>query len=365
VDIQAEASIPGVKRIRFGVIGSGYMGRTNAEAIRRLDQTAALVAVCGGAEAPELARLYGCALEPSAEALLARPDVDAVAITTSPHLAATEGIWAIEAGKHALVEKPVTTSLDEYDRVMAMATGRGLILAMSHFQRFRLNNRRALELIRQGAIGSVATVQVSMPYERVLKPFFYEGGVKAKPSETGALGPTLNGAPHAIDLVRLFTGAEIRQLTAFSRSFIPGQKVEDTTAALVEFSSGAFLSIFVSNALPAPIFPDDHFRFRIMGSEGLILLDPYDELRIADKNGWRLASKQEPIDYQSAATAFGDVRMQTYCDQMQSFIDTINGRPARAGQVTVATAADGRAGLKACLAMFQASREQRWVRLDS
>ncbi len=350
-------------KIRFGIIGSGYMGRTNAEAVKRLPELATLVAVCGGSEAPDLAQRYGVACEATVESLLARADIDAVAITTPHHLPATEGILALHAGKHALVEKAVTISLAEYDQIMATAGRRGLVLALAHFQRFRLNNLRALELIRSGAIGTVQTVQVSMPYERVLKPFFYEGGVKAKGHGAEDLGPTVNGAPHAVDLVRLFTGAEVRRVSAFSRTVAPNRSHEDTTLALMEFSNGALLSLFVSSALPGPIFPDDHFRFRIMGSEGLIDLDPFGELRLADQGGWRVVSKQPPIAYQSADTAFGDVRMQAYCAQMQSFIAAIHGQPEPGAPTRVGSARDGRIGVEVCLAIFQSSRERRWVEL--
>jgi predicted dehydrogenase len=44
-----------MNKIRFGITGSGYMGRTHAEAIKLLNETATLVAVWGGSRAPGLA----------------------------------------------------------------------------------------------------------------------------------------------------------------------------------------------------------------------------------------------------------------------------------------------------------------------
>ena len=126
--------------------------------------------------------------------------------------------------------------------------------------------------------------------------------------------------------------------------------------ALLELSTGAICSLFSSRALPAPSFPGEDFRFRITGSTGLLDLDPYGELRISDEKGWRVASVQPPVKHEGADTAFADVRMQAYCDQMAAFIQAIQGGPSDVG-----TGADGRAGVAAALAMIESSAAKRWI----
>jgi predicted dehydrogenase len=132
--------------------------------------------------------------------------------------------------------------------------------------------------------------------------------------------------------------------------------VEDTTMALLEFSTGTICSLFSSRALPAPSFPGEDFRFRIVGSTGLIDLDPYSELRLSDAQGWRVISTQPAVKHEGADTAFADVRMQAYCDQLASFIDVIGGRPGLVG-----TAEDGRKAVAVCLAMLESSAQKRWI----
>src|SRR4051812_22505462 len=73
-----------VQLVRIGILGSGFMGKTNAETITRYLKNAELVAIAGGSRAQGLAEQYGVSSEPSAEALLARSDIDAVMIST-PH----------------------------------------------------------------------------------------------------------------------------------------------------------------------------------------------------------------------------------------------------------------------------------------
>ncbi len=347
-----------MKRLRFGILGSGFMGRTHAEAVRRLPDTAELIAVAGGSRAPGLAERYGMACEPDAAALLRRTDIDAVVITTPHALHVEEGLASLRSGRHILVEKPLTTSVADCDRLMEAAAQNKLTLATGYQQRFRVNNARALELIQAGTIGRVLAVQVSMPmYAGAIKAGGF-GGNWAWWNDPASVGHLINSSPHAIDLLRGFTGGDVVTVSAFSRTFLPDLTVEDTTMGMLEFSSGAICSLFSSRALPAPSFPGEDFRFRITGSTGLLDLDPYGELRLSDEAGWRVVSQQPPVKHEGADTAFADVRMQAYRDQMAAFIDMIHGRPSRVGN-----GADGRAGVEACLAMMESSRQKGWVHL--
>lgn len=346
-----------MKKIRFGILGSGFMGRTHAEAVRRLPN-AELVAIHGGTRAPALAERYGAAFEADKAALLARPDIDAIVVTTPHHLHVEEALAAFAQGKHVLVEKPLATSVADSDRMIAAAAAAKKTLAVGYQQRFRTCNRAARDLIRAGAIGRVLAVQVSMPmYAGAIKAGGF-GGNWAWWNDPASVGHLINSSPHAIDLLRWFTGANVTTVTAFSRTFLPDVPVEDTTMGLMEFSNGTICSLFSSRALPAPSFPGEDFRFRITGSTGLLDLDPYTELRISDEKGWRVAAQQPPVKHEGADTAFADARMGAYRDQMAAFIAAISGQPSEVG-----TGTDGRAGVAASLAMIESSAARSWITL--
>lgn len=91
-----------MKTFRFGIIGSGFMGRTHIEALKRLPDAAA-VAVAGGKRAPGLAQRYGIEFVAVKEDLLRRADIDAIVVTTPHHLHVDEALEAIAHGKHVLV----------------------------------------------------------------------------------------------------------------------------------------------------------------------------------------------------------------------------------------------------------------------
>ena len=344
-----------MKKIHFGIIGSGYMGSTHAEAVRRLPN-AELVAVAGGSRAPALAERYKMAFEADKEALLRRSDIDAIVVTTPHHLHVEETLSALANGKHVLVEKPLATKVEDCDRMIAAAAQKKLTLAVGYQQRFRVNNARACALIREGAIGRVSAVQISMPmFAGAIKAGGF-GGNWAWWNDPASVAHLLNSAPHAVDLLRWFTGGNVVTVSAFARTLLPDVPVEDTTMGLLEFSTGAICSIFSSRALPTPSFPGEDFRFRITGTTGLIDLDPYGELRLADEKGWRVVSQQPTVGHEGANSAYGDVRMQAYCDQLSAFIGAIEGRPGEAG-----TGADGRAGVQACVAMLESSAKKQWI----
>lgn len=344
-----------MKSYRFGIVGSGFMGRTHVEALKRLPNARA-VAVAGGSRAPGLAQRYGMDFEADKEALLRRPDLDAIVITTPHHLHVAEALLALEHGKHVLVEKPLATTPEDCDRMIAAAQRHGRALGVGYQQRFRINNIKACELVRAGAIGVVQAVQVSMPmYAGAIKSGGF-GGDWSWWNDPANVGHLLNSSPHAIDLLSWMMGAEVTGVSGISRTLLPGLQVEDTTLALLEFSNGAIASLFSSRALPTPSFPGEDFRFRIMGSRGLLDLDAYTELRISEESGWRTVSQQPPVKHEGADTAFADVRMQAYRDQMAAFIDLIEGRPT-----TVGTGPAGRSAVAACRAILDSSRERRWL----
>jgi predicted dehydrogenase len=346
-----------LSKYRFGILGSGYMGRTHSEAIHRVAESE-LIAVTGGTRAPALSADYGVHYEDSLEKLLQRNDIDAVVITTPHSCHYEETLLALQSGKHVLVEKPMATQTLHCDQMIELAKKKGLALGIGYHQRFRENNFRARELIRQGVIGTVTTIQISMPmFAGAMKSGGF-GGDWSWWNDPKSLGHIFNSAPHSVDLMRWFMNAEVKTVSAFSRTLIPNNVVEDTSIALLEFSNGAICSLFSSRALPSPAFIGEEYRIRITGTKGLIDLDPYGELKVSDENGWRTVSSQPSVGHEGASSAFGDIRMKAYSDQIASFIDLIEGKPSNIGQ-----GLDGRAAVEVCDAILQSSSKHGWINL--
>jgi predicted dehydrogenase len=143
--------------IRVAVIGYGYWG---PNLVRNFNQTdgATVVAVCDRSDERRWAveRLYP-AVRTHAEVddVLAATDVDAVAIATPVCTHFDLAMRALAAGKHVLVEKPMTSTVAEAETLVAEANERGLTLMVDHTFVYTSAVRRIRDLITDGGLGEL------------------------------------------------------------------------------------------------------------------------------------------------------------------------------------------------------------------
>lgn len=97
--------------------------------------------------------------------ILARPDIDAVMISTPDHWHAQPVVEAALAGKDIYVQKPLGLTLAETRLVSDVVRARGRILQIGSQQRSTLQFHRACELVRNGAIGRVTAVKIGLPID--------------------------------------------------------------------------------------------------------------------------------------------------------------------------------------------------------
>jgi predicted dehydrogenase len=338
--------------LRYGILGSGFMGRTHAEAIRHLPN-AQLIAVAGGSRAPGLAADYGATLCASAEELVARNDIDAV-IIASPQFA-----HAGEAhDKHLFIEKPMTTTVADADRIIEVCAQRGLALSVGYQQRYRTTPRTTHDLVQRGAIGQVLTIQFNQVFQMYIDPGF--GGDWSWWRNPASVGHILAGGVHAIDLIRWILGAEVTSVFGHSRTLREPYEPENTTMGLLTFSNGAVMSLWASSACPPPGFPGETFHARLMGERGMIDMDAYDKLQMANDGVWRTVAQQPPVNPEQANTAFQQPRMQAYIDQLAAYTDAV-----LKGEPPPVTGEDGRIGVAVALAFLESSRTGKVIQMLS
>lgn len=146
--------------VRLGVLGCADI------AVRRVlpalatvpGVTLAAVASRSGARAAQVTDRFGGDPLEGYDALLARPDVDAVYV---PLPAALHAPWvekALAAGKHVLAEKPLTTCVADTARLVGAARAAGLVLRENVMFVHHPQHHHARRLLREGAVGEVRTV---------------------------------------------------------------------------------------------------------------------------------------------------------------------------------------------------------------
>jgi predicted dehydrogenase len=121
--------------IRVGVVGVGALGQHHARVYASLPD-AALTGVYDiePARAAEVAGRHGGRVFAHLRDMLGAVDAVSVAVPTVDHHRVARAL--LDAGKDVLVEKPITTTLDEADDLIRVAAARGAILQVGHIERF-------------------------------------------------------------------------------------------------------------------------------------------------------------------------------------------------------------------------------------
>jgi predicted dehydrogenase len=171
------AHAPG-NRINIGAIGNGRISRVHDLPGLWQYDTARIMAVCdldagrvedaktlvNGRYAKTTGKPYdGVTTYRDYHEVLANPDVDAVVISTPDHWHALIAIHAVEAGKDVYLQKPASLTIAE-GRALSDAVHRsGRIFQIGSQQRSTPQFRYAAELVRNGRIGQLKTVEVGLP----------------------------------------------------------------------------------------------------------------------------------------------------------------------------------------------------------
>src|SRR6202167_3492440 len=181
--------------LRLGVVGEGVMGYNHARVLAEMPGVTLVgVADPDDKQADFVRRTLGCAAVPGVDDLLAL-GVDAVSIAAPTHLHRSIALTAIGRGVHVLVEKPITSSVEEGREIIAAARRAGVTLMVGHVERFNPAVQAIKEAIREEDILSIAITRVG--------PF---------PPRMSSVGVVIDLAVHDIDLIRWFTGSEIAEV---------------------------------------------------------------------------------------------------------------------------------------------------------
>ncbi|NUQ01409.1 MAG: Gfo/Idh/MocA family oxidoreductase [Armatimonadetes bacterium] len=144
--------------IGIGFIGTGGISRAHAKAYQQFPELAKIVAVCDvdAARAEQAREEFGASFACTDMAeLLARPEVQAVSVTTPTALHAPAAIAALEAGKHVLCEKPMAASAAQAKAMVKAAEQSGKTLMIAMKWRFRPETLAARQAVVDGKLGDI------------------------------------------------------------------------------------------------------------------------------------------------------------------------------------------------------------------
>jgi predicted dehydrogenase len=192
----------------------------------------------------------------SYEALLADPEIEAVYNPLPNHLHVPLTLQAAKAGKHVLCEKPIALTANEAASLREAAEA--VLIAEAFMVRFHPQWLRARELVREGRIGALRTVQMIFGYNNV------DPANVRNQADIGGGGLYDIGC-YAIVAGRFFFAAEpTRGVSLMDRD--PAFGTDRLSSALVDFGNGRRLDFTVSTQM-AP-----QQRIQLCGTEGRIEL---------------------------------------------------------------------------------------------
>jgi len=255
-----------------GLIGLGEIGQVHAAAVQR-SRKARLVAVAD--TAPELLVPFvtqGVRGYRDGGELIADADVGTVCVCLPHYLHFPVTLEAIRAGKHVLVEKPLTTSLEEGQQLVDAAAAAGVSLGVSHNQVFYAAHAEAKRLIDGGAIGRPVLIRLRLG----LGPRF--GGWRDSPDQAGG-GLLADAGVHRLYLALNFFGP-VREVRAVLDA--PRQQGETFAVVIMVFESGA-LGLIEANHHGPPGTIDDEIE--IVGSEATLRLAGVESLFFGYRSG--------------------------------------------------------------------------------
>lgn len=209
------------------IIGCGLIGQNRAKALA--DATLVSCADLTQARAAALAsRFSGAVATDDWRAAIDRPDVHIVVVATTNDALAPVTAFAVEAGKHVIVEKPAARTVQEIDQVIEAAGRRHRQVRVGFNHRYHPALIKAHELFRAGELGEMMFVRGRYGHGARVG---YDTEWRADPALSGG-GELIDQGVHLIDLSRWFLG-DFSVVSGYAHTYFWQMPVDDNAFMLL------------------------------------------------------------------------------------------------------------------------------------
>jgi predicted dehydrogenase len=309
--------------LRVAVVGAGYLGRYHAQKYAAMSDVDLVGVVdLDRSQAEAVAAEVGTAPFTDLTPLLNAVDAASIVVPTADHYETSRAF--LEQGVDLLIEKPMTTTLEEADKLIEIAETKGALIQVGHLERFN------------SAV--VATEDI------IANPRFIESHRLSTFKNRGTdVSVVLDLMIHDIDIILNFVRAEV---TAIHAAGIPVITEEiDIANARLEFANGC-----VANVTASRISAKNQRKIRLFQPDAYVSVDfASHEITIIKKNGPPKAGELIPgMAIDQRCFTHGDA----LDDELKSFVHAVRHR--RAPEVTGQM---GRDALKTALSIMNQIEE--------
>ncbi|MCL2031420.1 MAG: Gfo/Idh/MocA family oxidoreductase, partial [Oscillospiraceae bacterium] len=231
--------------LNIAVVGTGNISRLHIEGYLAFPERCRIAALCDIApeKAHEKKRAYGldgAKVYASHRDLLADGGLDIVSVCTPPFCHAEIAADALNAGVNVLGEKPMASSLEECDAMLAAERKSGKILSVVAQNRFRDPIKNLKAALDSGLAGRVTHAQVDSYWWRGHS--YYDLWWRGRWDREGG-GCTLNHAVHHIDMLLWMLGEPQAVTAVLSNAAHGNAEVEDISLAALQYPGGTLAQI--------------------------------------------------------------------------------------------------------------------------
>ena len=277
-----------MSKVNCAVVGAGWWATTaHIPAIKKHPQAELLAVQKRKREAVEsLARDFevphACT---TLEEVLAVPDLDAVVVSSTPNMHFPHAAAALEKGLHVLIEKPMTLTVAEAQKLVSMAEDKGAVFIIGcpfHYTPHALEAQRLAGPDHLGELKMISILHTNFseglykglgwdelsPGHEVPEPY-YQPGVSSycDPAVSGG-GHIYTMGSHVAAYVSFLTGHRASEV--FARFDNHGTKVDVSHTVNIRMDNGAIVSLAGSGAtMPS----ERHLEMRVYGTKGMLLLE--------------------------------------------------------------------------------------------
>lgn len=261
-----------MEKVRVAIIGAGWIAQVAHIPVWKKLENVELVAVCDTVKtrAKAVAEKYKIPqFFMKDEELLKRDDIDAVDICVPTNLHERLSIDALSAGKHVLVEKPMSRTVEEGEKMVRAARQhkRQLMVAMN--VRFRYDAANLKSFVDGGELGDVFYAKTG--WLRRQKKYTEHAWLFQKKISGG--GVLMDLGVQMLDMTLWLLGnAKAKSVKAHTYNHVAKLEVEDTAVALVHFDNGVTLNLEASWTF---LREEDLFYANLVGTRGDAQLNPF------------------------------------------------------------------------------------------
>jgi len=233
---------------RIGLVGCGRISKTHFDALARVDG----LTLSGVADTDvDRARAAGESQRVpwyrSVDELLAAGNVDIVAVCTPSGLHSAHGVAVARAGKHVVVEKPMSISLEQADALVHACDQAGVQLFVVKQNRLNPPIQLLKRAIDKGRFGRIYLANVTVRWQRPQEYYDAEPWRGTWEFDGGAI---MNQASHYVDLIQWLVGP-VESVMAKTATQARRIEAEDSGIGILKFRSGA-LGVIEVNVLTYP-----------------------------------------------------------------------------------------------------------------